>query len=269
MNNKAGVVISAENIRFAYGGAAPVLEDISFTVTEGEHISLVGPNGSGKSTLFQILAGFLKPDSGRVLLGGADIASLSPLERARRLSFVPQDIHADFPFNCLEVVLMALYPHRSRLAGVSEADVELAAALMRETGVWRFAEKSVSALSGGERQRVIISRALLQVESAASGGRGCLILLDEAMCALDVAARLDMMKLLSVRAAARRAAIIGIHHDLHTAGRFSSRVMALFHGRIAASGPPQDVFTEIFFKNVFSVRAEISNGGDFFIRDSV
>jgi iron complex transport system ATP-binding protein len=261
-------VISAENLSFAYGSASPVLEGVSFTAMEGEHISLVGPNGSGKSTLFLILAGFLRPASGQVRLGGADIASLSPLERARRLSFVPQDIRADFPFNCLEVVLMALYPHRSRLAATNETDIELARSLMRETGVWRFADKSIMDLSGGERQRVIVSRALLQAESASSGGKGCLLLLDEAMSALDVSARIDMMKLLSARAAARRAAIIGIHHDLHTASGFSSRVIALFRGRIAASGSPRDVFTEVFFKDIFSVKAEITGGG-FLIRDSV
>ena len=268
MNSAANTVIGVENLRFSYGGPVPVLEDVSFTALEGEHISVVGPNGSGKSTLFQVLAGFLRPASGRVMLGGRDIASLSPLERSRRLSFVPQDIRADFPFSCLELVLMALYPHRSRLAATSEGDITLARTLMRETGVWRFADKNIMDLSGGEKQRVIISRALLQVESATSGGKGGLLLLDEAMSALDVAARIDMMKLLSVRAAARRAAIIGIHHDLYTAAGFSSRVIALFRGRIAASGAPADVFTEAFFKEIFSVRAEITGGGDFLIRDS-
>jgi iron complex transport system ATP-binding protein len=184
------------------------------------------------------------------------------------MSFVPQDVRADFPFSSLEVVLMALYPHRSRLAAVSDGDLGLAEALMRETGVWRFAEKNIMDLSGGERQRVIISRAILQVESAAGGGKGGLLLLDEAMSALDVAARIDMMKLLTRRASSRGAAIIGVHHDLHTAGGFSDRVIALFNGRIAASGPPSDVFTEDFFKNIFSVRAEITGGG-FLIRDSL
>ncbi|MDR3355603.1 MAG: ABC transporter ATP-binding protein [Spirochaetaceae bacterium] len=267
MNSSADTVISVDKIRFSYGAAGPVLENVSFAVREGEHVSLVGPNGSGKSTLFRILAGFLRPASGRVLLGGADIRAMSPLERAKRLSFVPQDIRADFPFNCLEVVLMALYPHRSRLAATDEADIALAAAMMRETGVWRFADKKISELSGGERQRVIISRALLQIESAPSGGKGGLLLLDEAMSALDVAARIDMMKLLSARASARASAIIGIHHDLQTAAGFSSRVLALHRGRIAASGPPRSVFTEPFFKTVFSVKAEITPGG-FLIKDS-
>jgi iron complex transport system ATP-binding protein len=261
-------VITAENINFAYRGSGPVLRDISFTVGEGEHVSLTGPNGSGKSTLFQILAGFLPPASGRALLGGRDIASMPRLERARRLSFVPQDTEMNFPFNCFEVVMMALYPHRSRLAPADGADTVLVRDLMRETGVWRFAEKTLSDLSGGERQRVIITRALLQIESAASGGAGSLLLLDEAMSALDIAARIDMMKLLTRRAAALRAAVIGIHHDLHTACRFSSRVIALSRGGVAADGIPSEVFTEDFFRDVFSVRAEIFDGG-FIVRDSV
>lgn len=265
----AGVVMMAENISFAYRGAKPVLRNVSFNVSEGEHVSLIGPNGSGKSTLFHIIAGFMQPESGRVLLGGRNIASFSQLERARRLSFVPQDMNAGFPFSCFEVALMALYPHRSRLAPTSESDIALVRALMRETGVWRFAEKNIMDLSGGEKQRVIITRALLQIESAASGGAGGLLLLDEAMSALDIAARIDMMKLLARRAAASRAAVIGIHHDLHTAYRFSNRVIALSKGRIAASGAPRDVFTEEFFRDVFSVSVEILDGKGFIVRDSV
>jgi iron complex transport system ATP-binding protein len=265
----AADVISAENINFAYPGSRPVLKDVSFRVGEGEHVSLVGPNGSGKSTLFQIISGFLRPVSGRVLLGGRDISSLSPLERARRLSFVPQDIRADFPFSCLEVVLMALYPYRSRLASTDEGDIDLARSLMLETGVWRFAEKSFAALSGGEKQRVIITRAMLQTGSSESLGAGGLILLDEAMSALDIAARIDMMKLLSRRASASRSAVLGIHHDLHTACRFSNRVIALSDGRIAAAGSPMQVFTEKFLRDVFSVKAEILDGKDFVVTDSV
>ncbi|MDR1148850.1 MAG: ABC transporter ATP-binding protein [Spirochaetaceae bacterium] len=262
-------VISAENICFAYRGLKPVLENVSFAVAAGEHVSLVGPNGSGKSTLFQILSGYMAPASGRVLLGGKNIAALSPLERARRLSFVPQDTSADFPFNCLEVVLMALYPHRSRLRPTNENDINMAENLMRETGVWRFAEKNIMDLSGGERQKIIMTRALLQIESAVSGCAGSLLLLDEAMSALDIAARIDMMKLLSRYAGVRRTAVIGIHHDLYTAYRFSSRVIALSNGRIAASGTPREVFTETFFREVFSVKAEILGEKGFIVRDSV
>jgi iron complex transport system ATP-binding protein len=265
----AASIISAENISFAYRGAAPVLKGVSFGVGEGEHVSLVGPNGSGKSTLFQILAGFLRPASGRVLLGGRNIASLPVLERARRLSFVPQDIRADFPFSCLEVMLMALYPYRSRLAPADENDIGLARDLMLETGVWRFAEKNIAGLSGGEKQRVIITRAMLQTGNADSDGSGSLILLDEAMSALDIAARIDMMKLLSRRASQRRSAVIGIHHDLHTACRFSTRVIALSHGKIAAFGSPAQVFTEKFLHDVFAVKAEILDGKDFVVLDSV
>ncbi|MDR1363629.1 MAG: ABC transporter ATP-binding protein [Spirochaetaceae bacterium] len=267
------VLIRAENIYFAYRGQKPILEDVSFQAEAGEHVSLVGPNGSGKSTLFRILAGCLPPASGRVMLGGKDIASMPPLERARRLSFVPQDIQADFPFSCLEVVLMALYPNRSRLAFTSEDDIELAESLMRETGVWRFAEKNIMDLSGGERQKVIITRAVLQIESAGSGGAGAdvpggVLLLDEAMSALDIAARIDMMKLLSSRASLGRSAVIGVHHDLYTAYRFSSRVAAMSHGGIVASGSPREVFTETFFREVFSVKAEILGEKGFIVQDS-
>jgi ABC-type cobalamin/Fe3+-siderophores transport system ATPase subunit len=89
------------------------------------------------------------------------------------------------------------------------------------------------------------------------------------MSALDIAARIDMMKLLSRYAGVRGTAVIGIHHDLYTAYRFSSRVIALSNGRIAASGTPREVFTETFFREVFSVKAEILGEKGFIVCDSV
>jgi iron complex transport system ATP-binding protein len=163
---------------------------------------------------------------------------------------------------------MALYPHRPRLAFTSEADIALAEAAMRETGVWRFAEKNITELSGGERQKVIITRAMLQIESVVSERSGGLLLLDEALSALDISARIDMMKLLSRYAESRRGTVIGIHHDLHSAYRFSSRVVALARGKIAACGSPREVFTEKFFREVFSVKADILGESGFIVRDS-
>jgi iron complex transport system ATP-binding protein len=275
-----GAIIRAQNIGFAYADGQAALTDVSFTIAKAENIALAGPNGSGKSTLLRLLAGLAVPSSGRALLRGREAASVPPRERAKLLAFVPQQADGGFPFTCLEIVLMALYPHRKRLAGFSDADIALARQVMAETGVWRFADRSVTGLSGGERQRVIMSRALLQVTADGAGADvnadgvhtsvpSRVLLLDEAMSALDIAARIDMMKLLSRLAAERGIAVVGVLHDLETACRFADRVIALADGRLAADGSPDEVFSADFLRRVFSVKADILPDGGFTVKDSI
>ncbi|MDR2485073.1 MAG: ABC transporter ATP-binding protein [Treponema sp.] len=271
-------LLSVEGISFSYHAGSRnaqgssgdfMLEDISFSVAGGEHIALVGPNGSGKSTLFQILGAYSSPARGRVLLDGRDIRSYPLMERARRLALVPQGARNDFPYTCLETVLMGFYPQGSRFARVGDARLARAQEIMEQTGVWDFASKPVTELSGGQLQRVILARALLQIlpDTAAEPHAPALLLLDEAMSGLDIAARIAMMKLLSHYAASGRVAVIGIQHDLHTAYRFADRIIALFQGRVAADGAPEAVFTADFFDQVFQVKAELVPCKGFFFDD--
>ena len=233
----------------------------------------MGPNGSGKTTLFQVLAGFESPQRGGVFLDGLDIGRYPVTERARRMALVPQNSRPVFPYTCLEMVLMGLSPYRSRLFSYSDRELERAAEIMACLGVWEFAGKRITELSGGESQRVILSRALLQMlpESGAAGGRteGGLLLLDEAMSEMDIAARIAVMKLLSRYTREYRIGIIGIYHDLQTPARFADRVIALSEGAVAADGVPEKVFTENFFADVFRVKADIVPQKGFFLYDTV
>jgi iron complex transport system ATP-binding protein len=266
-------LLAAEGLAFSYGARHPkepgfALQDITFSVESGEHIALVGPNGSGKSTLFQLLSGYTSPARGRVLLDGRDILSYSFLERAKRLALIPQGSRIDFPYTGLEMTLMGLYPHQSRFVPVDDAQLARARELMEETGVWDFASRPVTELSGGQVQSLIFARGLLQIlPDKNEAPVPALLLLDEAMSELDIAARIGMMKLLSRYTADRNIGVIGIQHDLHTAYRFADRVIALSCGRIVADGPPTAVFTPDFFAQVFHVKAELVPGKGFFFED--
>ncbi|AEF85476.1 ferric enterobactin transport ATP-binding protein FepC [Treponema primitia ZAS-2] len=252
-------LLSVKNLSFSYSNKEDVLKDIALSVESGEHIALVGPNGSGKTTLFQLLLGYFTPATGEVLLENREIHRYPVPERARRIAFVPQGGRIEFPYTCLETVLMGLHPHQSRFAPWDEASLDRARELMEETGVWHLAAKSVTEISGGQMQRLLLARALLQIfpdpGSAAAPSR--LLLLDETLSELDIAARIAMMKLLSRLVKDRGLTVIGIHHDLNLAYRFTSRIIALNRGRIAADGNPDRVFTPEFFAGVFSVKAEI------------
>jgi iron complex transport system ATP-binding protein len=251
------------------------LKNISFDIKAGEHIALIGPNGSGKSTLFNIIAGFLRASGGRALLDGRDIASLSVRERSRRIAFVPQGGRINFPYTCLETVLMALYACENRFSATSGENLFRAEQMMRKTGIWDFAGKSVRAISGGQLQKVILTRALLQllpdIDSPSFGNPndGGILLLDEALSELDIAARIAMMKLLCSFIASHNITVIGIHHDLSHVPRFTSRVIAISDGALAADGTPDEVFTKEFFRRVFSVHADIVEGKGFVFYDNL
>ena len=279
-------LLSARNLWFSYHpkgklaegktsreGAPSALRDVSFNVSEGEHIALVGPNGSGKTTLFQLLAGFENPSRGGVFLDGLEIRRYPVAERARRMALAPQNSRPVFPYTCLEMALMGLSPYRGRLLPYSDRELERAAEIMERLGVLEFAEKKITELSGGEFQRVILARALLQMlpESGPRGGRsaGGILLLDEAMSEMDIAARIAVMKLLSHCTKEYRIGIIGVYHDLQTPARFADRIIALSEGEVAADGSPEAVFTGEFFANVFRVKADIVPQKGFFLYDTV
>lgn len=253
-------VLVAKGLCFAYG-RNEVLKDISLSVGQGEYLSLVGVNGSGKTTLLALLAGFLRPARGELFLQGRKLSGVSYRDRARAMAVVSQNQDMSFPFTCLEIVLMGLHPGMGRLVKISDAQLDRAKEIMESMDVWRFAATAVTEVSGGERQRVILARALLQEPRV--------LLLDEAMSELDVAAKCAVMKLLLKRVEETGMSVISVHHDLSAAFRFSTRVCALKDGKIIADGKPCNVMDEEFFRLVFAVDAEIIADRGFIINDNI
>jgi iron complex transport system ATP-binding protein len=266
--------LSVENLSFAYKKEVQALNHISFSVETGEHIALIGPNGSGKTTLFNLLAGFTRPKSGNIKLAGTDVLGYSALERAKRMALVPQGLTISFPYTCLETVLMGLHPYQRQIQRESRKALQTAQAIMEQTEVWHLATALVTEISGGELQRVLLARALLQVfphgwAEGAPDSEHRLLLLDEAFSALDISARIKMMKLLDTLRVLHCLTVIGIHHDLHIAFGFTQRILALSNGSLVADGKPESVFNEDFFSRVFLVQAEILPGKGFLFIDTI
>jgi lipoprotein-releasing system ATP-binding protein len=144
----------------ATGNEIHVLRGLDLTVEAGETIAVVGPSGAGKSTLLHILGGLDLPSSGRVRLGGRELASLPDAElaalRNRYVGFVFQFHHLLRDFTAVENVMMPL-----RIGGVSEKSArDRAGALLEQVGLAERLHHRPSKLSGGEQQRVAVARAL-------------------------------------------------------------------------------------------------------------
>jgi iron complex transport system ATP-binding protein len=247
-----------------------VLDDVGVVAPGGAVTGLLGPNGSGKSTLLRVLAGVQQagratsPSDGVASDGrapaspsasnratsfdGADLRALPRRERARLLALVEQDAGTDLPLSVLDAVLLGRIPHRSLLAGDSDADRVAAHTALAAAGAAELADREVGTLSGGERQRVHMARALAQQPR--------LILLDEPTNHLDIAAQLHAMRVLR-DLAADGVTVVTALHDLNLAASTCDHLVLLDHGRVVAAGPVSDVLVPAVLEPVYGVRVDV------------
>jgi len=135
----------------------PVLENINFTVYEGDFIGLIGPNGGGKTTLIKVLLGLVKPTRGNVAIKGL------PVDIGRKyLGYVPQvvDFDRQFPISVWDVVQLGRLGKRGLLHQYNQTDKQIVEAALNNVEMLEYYKKPVGDLSGGQRQRVYIARAL-------------------------------------------------------------------------------------------------------------
>jgi putrescine transport system ATP-binding protein len=218
-----------ENVvkRFAPGAAAAV-DGVSLTVAQGEFFALLGPSGCGKTTLLRMLAGFERPDQGRILIDGADMKDVPPYARPVNMMFQSY----------------ALFPHMTaaqnigfglRQDGLPRAEIARRVAQMLDlVKLGRLGDRKPHQLSGGERQRVALARALVQEPK--------LLLLDEPLAALDRKLREETrFELVRIQ---QRVGItfLLVTHDQEEAMTMASRIAVMSQGRIVQLGTPQEVY---------------------------
>ncbi len=229
-------------------GSRLILDGVDVTAPPGAVSGLLGPNGSGKSTLLRAIAATQVPDAGEIRFDGEDLLGMPRRRRARRLALVEQDASTDLPISVLDAVLLGRIPHRSLLAGDTEADRAVAREALARAGVEDLADRSLATLSGGERQRVHMARALAQDPA--------LLLLDEPTNHLDIAAQLAAMTVLR-KLAADGVTVLAALHDLNLAAAACDHVVVLAEGRVVAAGGVRDVLVPAVVEPVYGVRCDV------------
>ena len=235
-----GVVRDYRGPRRGFFGRAPVrraLDGVSVRVAPGERVGLVGESGSGKSTLVRALLGLERPEAGTVRIAGASLAGAAPGE-ARRLRRLVQVVFQD-PYGSLNprhrvgrIVAEPLGLLAGR-PGAGERERRVAAALAAVGLAAADARRRPHEFSGGERQRIAIARALV-VEPQ-------LVILDEAVSALDASLRSQILELLLGLSAARGLAYLFVSHDLGVVRAVTDRTLVMQSGRIVEEGPTAQV----------------------------
>jgi putative spermidine/putrescine transport system ATP-binding protein len=223
----ARAAVHVADLRKHYGDVAAV-NDVELSVAEGEFFTLLGPSGSGKTSLLRLIAGFERPDAGRIELAGRDVTRTPPY--ARNVNTVFQD-YALFPH--MTVAENIEYGLRVRHIDKAARRERTGRALdmVRLAGL---GERKPAQLSGGQRQRVALARAIVNEPEV--------LLLDEPLGALDLKLRQEMqLELLRVQ---REVGITFIYvtHDQEEALTMSDRIAVLNQGRIEQVGEPIEVY---------------------------
>jgi ABC-type cobalamin/Fe3+-siderophores transport system ATPase subunit len=247
------LTLEAEGLRYGFDIRPDFLGPVSLAVARGQVCGVVGPNGAGKSTLLRLLAGLIRPVQGTVRLKGRPLGRISVRERARAIAFLPQRPPVSPFATGGEIVLLGRFPHRRYHLFESADDYEAARRAMAATDTAVFENRAMETLSGGEAQRVHLAAALAQQPE--------LLVLDEPTAGLDLYHQFHVFELLRDRVRRTDLTVVVVTHDLNLAGRFCDRVLLLDDGRVAASGPPNDVLQPRVLEAVYGVRF-VSYSGD-------
>jgi iron complex transport system ATP-binding protein len=216
------------------------LFDASLELHEGEVLGLIGPNGAGKSTLLNAITGLL-PRSGRISLGGQDLAQIDSLQRARQIALQPQFIESVWALSVHDIVSMGRLPW-------GDSDQTIIRAVMQQANISAFADRHVDELSGGERARVWLARVL--------ANQPVVLLVDEPVANLDIHYQQEVMQILLDYARAGHAVVIAIH-DLSLAARYCDRLCLMDNGRIVKTDTIEAVLNNDTLSSVFKVEVYV------------
>ncbi|MQY32243.1 putative 2-aminoethylphosphonate import ATP-binding protein PhnT [Streptomyces sp. RB17] len=220
--------IRFDSVTVAYDGNV-VLDALDLTVEPGEVMALLGPSGSGKTTALRTVAGFVRPVSGRVLLGGRDVTDLPPYQRG--IGMVVQS-YALFPH--MRVDENVAFGLRARRVGKGEIRQRVAEAL-EMTGMAAYARRHPRELSGGQQQRVAIARALAI--------RPDVLLLDEPLSALDARLRSGMLaELARLHRELPDLSMLYVTHDQVEALTLADRIAVMDAARLQQCGTPRELY---------------------------
>ncbi|WP_398480964.1 ABC transporter ATP-binding protein [Tardiphaga sp.] len=217
-----------DNVSFSYPGTSTGVFDISLEIGRGELLAIIGASGSGKSTILKLLAGFIKPDTGRILIDGVDVGHTLP--ETRRLGVVFQN-YALFPH--MRLWENVAFPLKVRGIARSERRTR-AVEMLDRVGMGKRADDYPTELSGGQQQRVALARALVFEPQG--------LLLDEPLSALDAGLRMEMRdEILRVQRQAGIATLL-VTHDQEEALSIADKVVMMRDGRIVQIGTPRDLY---------------------------
>lgn len=243
-------LLKFEALSYAYPTSDhPVMDSFTLAIPAGTVTAILGPNGAGKTTLLGLAQGWLKPQKGAVWLNGQPLQSYGRRALGQWMGLVPQSEHIPFEYSLLEFVLLGRAPHLAPLAMPGDVDCEIAAAALRQVGMYELQERSILSLSGGERQLVLVARALAQEPK--------LLLLDEPTSHLDLSNKGRLVGLLR-RLLTEGVTILFTTHEPEVASALATHLVLMKKGSVLHTGTFQDVFTTQNLSDLYQLPVSVA-----------
>lgn len=240
-------VLEFQNVSKIYNGVTRALSDVSFSVDEGEFVSIIGPSGSGKSTILRCINRLVDATQGVIRFDGHDIlkANKKELRTIRtKTGMIFQHYNLVERLSVIENVLHGRLGHKSTLSGMmgaySEQEKEDAFDIIAKLGLTDQAYKRCDELSGGQKQRVGIARSIMQNPR--------LILCDEPIASLDPSSSKIIMDHLANINKTMKITCIANLHQVDVAMKYSKRIIGITSGHIVFDGPPEQLTKDIIYE---------------------
>lgn len=247
--NLTKMLLNVSSLSYQVGSKA-LLKDISFSVNTGELVGIIGPNGAGKSTLMKCISGFQAYSQGEISIKGEPLSSLSHIERALSMSYLPQYSEAAFPFSVMETIGLGFHARQQQEVISAALIKDQSKAALDRVGIGHLSSRTVTDLSGGEKQLVHFARSLVQGTP--------LMLLDEPTASLDIGHESQLMNVLHKECQNGKSALVAIH-NLNTAAEFCDRLILINQGEVMAEGKPNEVLSEENIRTLYQDLVMVSN----------
>ena len=237
-------LLEFQNVSKTYNNVTQALQDVTFSLEEGEFVSIIGPSGAGKSTLMRCANRLVDATRGAILFDGQDITKMGKkdLRKVRtKTGMIFQHYNLVDRLSVVENVLHGLLGQKSTLSGMAgrytEAEKAEAFRIIQEMGLAEQAYKRCDELSGGQKQRVGIARAIMQKPK--------LILCDEPIASLDPkSSKVIMDHLKEINRTKKITCLVNLH-QVDVAIRYSERIIGVSGGRIVYDGPSSRLTGEV------------------------
>lgn len=258
-------ILEFKNVSKVYDNVTKALEDINFTVEEGEFVSIIGPSGAGKSTLLRCINRLIDTSEGVVMFDGQDITHVKGKELRTvrtKTGMIFQHYNLVDRLSVIENVLHGTLGKKSTLSGMvghyTEEEKNTAFEILKELGLEQQVYKRCDELSGGQKQRVGIARAIMQQPK--------LILCDEPIASLDPkASKVIMDQLADINKNKKITCIVNLH-QVDVAMKYSQRIIGIAGGKIVYDGSPdnldQETIHRIYQSNARDLITDVNGGSD-------
>ncbi len=247
--NNVKAIFQTHDLAVGYRNAKQVvtlLQHLNLVLEQGKLVALLGQNGAGKSTLLRALTCDERPLSGTVEAGGRNLHDMSQKDRSRLIGLVSTERIQAGALTVRELVGLGRQPHTGFLGRLDDEDRAIIEQAMRDAGIIGKANDYMASLSDGERQKAMIARALAQQTP--------IIILDEPTAFLDVASRIETMRLLQTLAHDRGKAVLLSSHDISQSLMLADELWLITTTRQVLTGTPQQLVAGGAMDHLFTNR---------------